>query len=174
LSFVLFLPGVDLITSRRRVPTEVLSELYGEQMSGANKGLQQSALVMKILGWGLIAGLTGGLFLYPPGFLWGSHPATFPNIGPPHPESPLNALHPYLFMILSIYVAYGILLIRGAKDPKANAALLPCPIPHRTTQRRPRPHTRISSRSGKMPTLIFPFSSLPKRSTRSCNNRPNC
>jgi hypothetical protein len=26
-------------------------------------------------------------------------------------------------MILSIYVAYGILLIRGAKDPKANAAL---------------------------------------------------
>jgi hypothetical protein len=92
-------------------------------MNSANEGLQRSALVMKILGWGLIAGLISGLFLYPPGFLWGSHPATFPNIGPPHPESPLHALHPYLFMILSIYVAYGILLIRGAKDPKANAAL---------------------------------------------------
>jgi hypothetical protein len=26
-------------------------------------------------------------------------------------------------MILSIYVAYGILLIRGAKDPKANVTL---------------------------------------------------
>ena len=92
-------------------------------MKSVNNGLRRSALVMKILGWGLIAGLTGGLFLYPPGFLWGSHPATFPNIGPPHPESPLHALHPYLFMILSIYVAYGILLIRGAKYPKANAAL---------------------------------------------------
>ena len=92
-------------------------------MSNITKSLEKSALVMKILGWGLIAGLTGGLFLYPPGFLWGSHPATFPNIGPPHPESPLPALHPYLFMILSIYVAYGILLIRGAKDPKENAAL---------------------------------------------------
>jgi hypothetical protein len=92
-------------------------------MNSANEGLQRSALVMKILGWGLIAGLISGLFLYPPGFLWGSHPATFPNIGPPHPESPLHALHPYLFMILSIYVAYGILLIRGAKDPMANAAL---------------------------------------------------
>jgi hypothetical protein len=87
------------------------------------KSLQESALVVKILGWGLIGGLTGGLFLYPPGFLWGSHPAGFPNIGPPHPESPLDALHSYLFMILSIYVAYGILLIRGAEDPKATAAL---------------------------------------------------
>src|SRR5580700_12102325 len=92
-------------------------------MIGAIQGSQRSALVMRILGWGLIVGLTGGLFLYPPGFLWGSHPASFPNIGPPHPESPLHALHPYLFMILSIYVAYGILLIRGAKYPKANAAL---------------------------------------------------
>jgi hypothetical protein len=42
-------------------------------MTDTAKSLQQSALVMKILGWGLIAGLTGGLFLYPPGFLWGSH-----------------------------------------------------------------------------------------------------
>jgi hypothetical protein len=92
-------------------------------MNDASKGLQRSALVMKISGWGLIVGLTGGLFLYPPGFLWGSHPTSFPNIGPPHPESPLHALHPYLFMILSIYVTYGILLIRGAKYSKANAAL---------------------------------------------------
>ena len=51
-------------------------------MNSAIEGLQRSALVMKILGWGLIAGLISGLFLYPPGFLWGSHPATFPNIGP--------------------------------------------------------------------------------------------
>jgi hypothetical protein len=37
-------------------------------MNTVTKGLKQSALVMRILGWGLIAGLTGGLFLYPPGF----------------------------------------------------------------------------------------------------------
>jgi hypothetical protein len=55
-------------------------------MTIANKGLQRSALVMKILGWGIIVGLGGGLFLYPPGFLWGSHPAGFPNIGPSHPD----------------------------------------------------------------------------------------
>jgi hypothetical protein len=92
-------------------------------MNSANKGLQRSALVMKILGWGIIVSLAAGLFLYPPGFLWGSHPATFPNIGPSHPESPLHALHPYLLMIYVMYLAYGILMIRGAKNPKANAAL---------------------------------------------------
>jgi hypothetical protein len=34
-------------------------------MNDASKGLQRSALVMKISGRGLIVGLTGGLFLYP-------------------------------------------------------------------------------------------------------------
>lgn len=48
-------------------------------MSDASKGLQQSALVMRIMGWGLIVGSVGA-FIYPAGFLWGSHPATFPFI----------------------------------------------------------------------------------------------
>jgi hypothetical protein len=88
-------------------PVRIKTAALGKAtMNNSNKGLRKSALVMKILGWALIAGLTGSLFLYPPGFLWGSHPATLPNIGPAHPESPLPALHPYLFMILSIYVAY--------------------------------------------------------------------
>jgi hypothetical protein len=30
-------------------------------MISASKGLQRSAVVMRILGWGLIVGLTGGL-----------------------------------------------------------------------------------------------------------------
>jgi hypothetical protein len=90
-------------------------------MSGANKGLQQSALVMRILGWAMIA-LPLALPLYPPGFLWGSHSAEFPTVVP-HPESPLHGLHPYLFMIIVLYMAWGILMVRGAKDPKANAAL---------------------------------------------------
>jgi hypothetical protein len=90
-------------------------------MSNSKRGLQQSALVMKILGWAMIA-LPLALPLYPPGFLWGSHPAEFPAVVP-HPESPLHGLHPYLFMIIVLYVAWGILMVRGAKDPKANAAL---------------------------------------------------
>jgi hypothetical protein len=41
----------------------------------------------------------------------------------PHPESPLHGLHPYLFMIIVLYMAWGILMVRGAKNPKANVAL---------------------------------------------------
>jgi hypothetical protein len=88
-------------------------------MTNGTKGLQQSALVMRILGWAMIA-LPLALPLYPPGFLWGS--ADFPALVP-HPESHLHGLHPYLFMIVVLYVAWGILMVRGAKDPKANAAL---------------------------------------------------
>ncbi len=92
-------------------------------MSDADKGLQQSARVMKIMGWGLILSLAVAASIYPPGFLWGSHPVNFPRIGPAHPESPFEALHPYVFMIGVLYLAWAILLIRGARDPKANAAL---------------------------------------------------
>ena len=90
-------------------------------MANSSKSLQQSALVMKILGWAMVL-LPLALPLYPPGFLWGSHFAEFPAVVP-HPESPLQGLHPYLFMIVVLYMAWGILMIRGAKDPKANAAL---------------------------------------------------
>jgi hypothetical protein len=90
-------------------------------MNDANKRLQQSALVMRILGWAMIA-LPLALPLYPPGFLWGSHSPDFPALVP-HPESPLHGLHPYLFMIIALYLAWGILMVRGAKDPKGNAAL---------------------------------------------------
>ena len=90
-------------------------------MSNGNKGLRQSALVMKVLGWAMIA-LPLALPLYPPGFLWGTHPPGFPAVIP-HPESPLQGLHPYLFMIGALYIAWAILMIRGAKNPRANAAL---------------------------------------------------
>ena len=92
-------------------------------MNDTNKGLKRSSLVMRILGWGLIISLALAAFIYPPGFLWGSLPPSFPRIGPPHPESPLNGLHPYVFMIAVLYLAWAILLIRGWRDPKANAAL---------------------------------------------------
>lgn len=92
-------------------------------MPASNELYKHSALVMRIVGWGLAVGLPLTLFIYPPGFLWGSHPHDMLNIGPAHPASYLDALHPYLFMIAALYVSFGILLIRGARDPKANAAL---------------------------------------------------
>ena len=85
--------------------------------------LRKSAALMRILGWGLAVGLIFMAFIYPPGFLWGDHPEGFPRIGPAHPPSPYDGLHPYFFMIVAMYVAYGILLIRGAKDPRRNVAL---------------------------------------------------
>ena len=89
----------------------------------SNTWLGQSALIMRLTGWFLCIGLVAMLFIYPPGFLWGTHPESFPHIGPAHPESPYAALHPYLYMLGAMYLALGILLIRGAGDPRANTAL---------------------------------------------------
>ena len=85
--------------------------------------LRNSAVLMRVLGWGLAVGLILMAFIYPPGFLWGAHPDDFFRIGPAHPPSPYDGLHPYFYMIVVLYVAYGILLIRGAKDPLRNVAL---------------------------------------------------
>jgi hypothetical protein len=85
--------------------------------------LQQSALMMRITGWLVIVGLALGIVVYPPGFIWGSHPAVFPFICWQHPLSPYDGLHPYLFMIAVLYFAWAVLMIRGATDPRANAAL---------------------------------------------------
>ena len=50
-------------------------------MTNYEKHLQQSAILMRILGWLLALGLLALLFVYPPGFLWGAHPEGFPFIG---------------------------------------------------------------------------------------------
>jgi len=92
-------------------------------MNDTNNGLGQSALVMRLIGWGLIVSLALAAFIYSPGFLWGSLPPWFPQCGPAHLPSPYDALHPYILMIAVLYLAWAILMIRGAKDPKANAAL---------------------------------------------------
>lgn len=92
-------------------------------MQDAEDRLKKSALVMRLVGWGLSVGLIALLFLYPPGFLWGVEPESFPHLGAGHPPSPYDGLHPYLFMLGALYIAYGFLMIRGARDPKANAAL---------------------------------------------------
>jgi hypothetical protein len=78
---------------------------------------------MKIMGWGLIIGLSLAFFDYPPGFMWGNHLIEFPRMGPAHSASPYDGLHPYVLMIGALYLAWAILMIRGANHPKANAAL---------------------------------------------------
>jgi hypothetical protein len=91
--------------------------------TNAENRLRQSALVMQAVGWAISLGLVTLLFIYPPGFLWGTHGEAFPHLGPAHPPSALDGLHPYLHMIGALYVAYGILMTRGARNPVANAAL---------------------------------------------------
>jgi hypothetical protein len=88
-----------------------------------NQHLRTSALVMRVVGWGMIVGGPILLIAYPPGMVWGELPVGFPLLGPPHPVSPYDGMHPYLFMIYSLYMAWSILLIRGAHDPKAAAPL---------------------------------------------------
>ena len=92
-------------------------------MSDHEEHLRQSASVMRILGWLLVVGLILLALVYPPGFLWGVQPEGFPHIGPAHPPSPYQGLHPYFYMLVAMFVAYGILLIRGANDPRRNVAL---------------------------------------------------
>ena len=92
-------------------------------MAQLSQDLRASALAMRVVGWGGI--LVGPIltFAYAPGFFWGELPAGFPLLGPPHPPSPFDGAHPYLLMIFALYLAWLILLIRGAKDPKAAASL---------------------------------------------------
>ena len=87
------------------------------------RDLRASSLVMKVVGWGILIGLPIAMIAYAPGFFWGELPENFPLLGPQHPPSHLDAIHPYLFMLFSLYIAWAILLIRGAKDPKAAASL---------------------------------------------------
>lgn len=84
--------------------------------------LRKSAMVMRIVGWILVPFLILGFVLYAPGFAWGTLPESI-TLCAPHPPSNYDGLHPYVYMLVALYAAWAILLVRGAKDPKANAAL---------------------------------------------------
>jgi len=84
--------------------------------------LRRSALVMRVVGWVLIPALILGFVGYPPGFVWGILPDAL-EMGPAHPPSPYDGLHPYVFMLVALYAAWAILLVRGADDPLRNVAL---------------------------------------------------
>jgi hypothetical protein len=77
--------------------------------------MTSSARMMRAVGWFTLVVLPAvTFFVYPPGFLWGTHPES-----PYHPP-----LSPYLFMLLAMYVAWAILMIRGARDPLAHRSLV--------------------------------------------------
>ena len=87
--------------------------------------LKNATRVMRLVGWLCFAGLPLFALLYPPGVLWGEvHPDHgFPSIGPAHPPSPHDGLHPYFYMVAAMYVSYGFLMIIGARKPQRNVAL---------------------------------------------------
>jgi len=92
-------------------------------MDEPDQHLRASALVMRVMGWGIILGGPILALAYAPGFFWGALPPGFPLIGPAHPPSHYDGAHPYIFMLFSLYLAWGILLVRGAKDPLAAVSL---------------------------------------------------
>ena len=91
-------------------------------MTDQEKHLGKSSLVMRVVGWALVPGLLLGFVGYSPGFVWGVLPDAL-QLGPVHPSSPYDGLHPYVFMLVALYAAWAVLLVRGAADPVRNAAL---------------------------------------------------
>ena len=91
-------------------------------MSEREEHLRKSALAMQITGWVLIPGLLLAFVLYTPGFAWGTIPDAL-QLGPAHPPSPYDGMHPYVYMLVAMYAGWAILLVRGADDPQANVAL---------------------------------------------------
>ncbi|WP_137896408.1 DUF6632 domain-containing protein [Ramlibacter sp. 2FC] len=86
--------------------------------------LRQATRVMQTVGWLCLAGLPAFAVLYPPGVLWGDLPVAYclPRLFD-HPPSPYDGLHPYFYMLAVMYMSYGYLMLRGARDPGGNRAL---------------------------------------------------
>ena len=94
-------------------------------MQDPEQNLRNASRVMQVVGWLCLVGLPLSALIYPPGILWGSvgFDVCFPNIGPDHPPSPYNGLHPYFYMVAAMYVSYGFLMVKGARNPLRNVAL---------------------------------------------------
>jgi hypothetical protein len=71
--------------------------------------VHSTALIMRVIGWCFIPLLFALLLLYPDGFAWGIERDT--------------QYHPYLWMMLMLYLAWCYLLIREASNP-SGAGLL--------------------------------------------------
>jgi hypothetical protein len=73
------------------------------------RNIQTSAGLMRFIGWTLIPTLMALMFIYPHGFAWGIEEG--------------SDWHPYIWMMISLYVTWCYLLVREAKKP-ADAGLL--------------------------------------------------
>jgi len=73
------------------------------------QNLQTTVFMMRIIGWGFFPFLTICLILYPHGWSWGIETGT--------------QFHPYVWMMLSLYLAWCYLLVRESSQP-ARAGLL--------------------------------------------------
>ncbi len=71
--------------------------------------IYSTALIMRIIGWCFFPLLIALLLLYPHGFAWGIEENT--------------QYHPYLWMMLTLYLAWCYLLIREASNPAAAGLL---------------------------------------------------
>lgn len=93
-------------------------------MQTVETNLAASTRVMQIIGWLCMLGLPLFAMAYAPGVLWGSvEPGVcFPQLID-HPPSPYNGLHPYFYMVAAMYVSYGFLMLRGARQPLRNVGL---------------------------------------------------
>jgi drug/metabolite transporter (DMT)-like permease len=78
------------------------------------RSLASSATMMKTVGWATLVVIPLMALAFPAGFFWGTSPES-----PHHPP-----LSPYAFMLVAMYVAWAVLMIRGAKDPVANKAIV--------------------------------------------------
>lgn len=84
-------------------------------MDEPDQRLRASAVVMRVMGWGIILGGPIVALAYAPGFFWGELPPGFPLLGPAHPPSHYDGAHPYIFMLFSLYLAWGICWFAGRK-----------------------------------------------------------
>ena len=63
--------------------------------------LASTALVMRVIGWTFVPAVLLMLVVYPHGFAWGIEENT--------------QYHPYLWMMVTLYIAWCYLLVREAK-----------------------------------------------------------
>lgn len=93
-------------------------------MLDAGTHLKKATLAMKVVGWLSLVVLPASSVIYPPGVWWGGDtPGLCIPVLVDHPPSPFHGLHPYAFMLLAMYAAYGFLMLRGAAKPLRNVAL---------------------------------------------------
>ncbi|NOR20311.1 MAG: hypothetical protein GQ538_09525 [Xanthomonadales bacterium] len=78
------------------------------------RNLQTTAFLMRVLGGALVPALLALIVLYPHGFACGIEEG--------------SEWHPYLFMMIALYVAWCYLLFREAKNPADAGLLFDCGI----------------------------------------------